>query len=45
MPTDRKEIEPVLGSKMHLIPPSKERANLRSKTPEGFAKAFYLSNP
>ena len=44
-PTDRKEIEPVLGSKMHLIPPSKERANLRSKTPEGFAKAFYLSNP
>lgn len=35
----------VLGSKMHLIPPSPERANIRSATPEGFARAFFRANP
>lgn len=34
----------VLGSKMHLLPPSPERAALRSETPIGFARAFFLAN-
>lgn len=32
------------GSKMHLLPPSPERANLRSATPMGFARAVFNSN-
>ena len=32
------------GSKMHRLPPSKNRANLRSVTPSGFSKAVYLAN-
>lgn len=39
------EVEPVEGSKMHRLPPSEKRAELRSVTPEGFARAFYLANP
>lgn len=35
---------PTLGSKMHLLPPSPERANLRSVTPQGFARAVYQAN-
>lgn len=35
---------PVLGSKMHRLPPSSNRSTLRSLTPTGFAKAFYLAN-
>ena len=37
-------VEPVEGSKMHLIPPSKNRQELRSITPAGFAKAFFKAN-
>lgn len=37
--------EPVLGSKMHRLPPSPERAMLRSITPSGFARAFFEANP
>lgn len=33
------------GSKMHLLPPSPERAALRSVTPAGFARAFFEANP
>jgi site-specific DNA-cytosine methylase len=33
------------GSKMHLLPPSPERAALRSVTPTGFARAFFEANP
>lgn len=33
------------GSKMHLLPPSSERADLRSITPPGFARAFFEANP
>ena len=33
------------GSKMHLLPPSSERAALRSVTPSGFARAFFEANP
>ena len=38
-------VEPTEGSKMHLIPPGPEQKNLRSATPEGFAKAFRMANP
>lgn len=37
-------IEPEQGSKMHTMPPSNERANLRSVTPAGFAQAVYEAN-
>lgn len=43
MPQKRR-VEPVEGSKMHLLPPSKERANLRSMTPMGFARAVFEAN-
>jgi len=39
-----KSVEPTEGSKMHLLPPGPERANLRSATPAGFANAVFLSN-
>jgi len=41
------EPRPVLavdGSKMHLLPPSPERADLRSETPLGFARAVFQAN-
>jgi hypothetical protein len=41
---DRRPVEPTEGSKMHLLPPGPERANLRSATPEGFARAVYAAN-
>ena len=37
-------VEPIEGSRMHLYPPSEDRAMLRSITPTGFAKAFYEAN-
>lgn len=37
-------VEPTEGSKMHLMAPSEERKNLRSATPEGFARAFFKAN-
>ena len=33
------------GSKMHLMPPSPDRAVKRSETPMGFARAFFEANP
>lgn len=41
---ERKAVVPVLGSKMHLLPPSADRATLRSATPVGFARAVYAAN-
>ena len=41
---EKRRVEPVLGSKMHLLPPSADRANLRSRTPAGFAKAVFMAN-
>lgn len=38
-------VEPVEGSKIHRMPPSPERAALRSITPPGFARAFFEANP
>ena len=43
MPPKRR-VEPTEGSKMHLMPPSEERANLRSATPMGFARAVFEAN-
>ena len=41
------ERTPVLaleGSKMHRLPPSADRADLRSETPVGFARAVFAAN-
>jgi hypothetical protein len=35
---------PIEGSKMHKMGPSEDRANLRSETPMGFAKAVFQYN-
>jgi hypothetical protein len=43
MPEKRRQ-EPTQGSRMHLLPPSDERANLRSATPAGFARAVFEAN-
>lgn len=37
-------VYPVHGSKMHKLPPSKDRASRRSVTPQGFARAFFEAN-
>lgn len=37
-------VDPVAGSKMHLLPPTENRKLLRSITPQGFANAFFKSN-
>lgn len=41
---DRKPGVPTLGSMMHRLPPSDDRADLRSKTPLGFAYAVFEAN-
>lgn len=38
-------VEPTEGSRIWLMPPSDERAALRSITPLGFARAFFMANP
>lgn len=43
MPEPR-TVVPVLGSKMHYLPPSDDRKNLRSVTPAGFARAVFEAN-
>lgn len=40
----KKRIAPTEGSKMHLLAPSGERANLRSATPMGFGRAIFQAN-
>jgi len=42
---EKSPVDPVDGSRMHLLGPSPERAALRSVTPEGFARAFFKANP
>lgn len=37
-------VEPVQGSLMHLMPPSADRADKRSETPRGFARAVFEAN-
>ncbi|WP_193376983.1 hypothetical protein [Frigoriglobus tundricola] len=41
---DPRRVAPTLGSKMHLIPPSDDRANLRSAAPRGFSRAVFEAN-
>jgi hypothetical protein len=43
MPPTRR-VPPHEGSKMHLMPPSKDRAQRRSVTPLGFAQAVFEAN-
>lgn len=41
----KRPVEAVEGSRMHRLPPSPDRAALRSVTPAGFARAFFEANP
>ena len=43
MPPKRR-VDPVEGSKMHLMSPSADRADKRSETPRGFAEAVFKAN-
>ena len=40
----KNRVEPTQGSKMHTLPNNSERAEIRSVTPEGFAKAVFKAN-
>lgn len=41
---EKNRVEATAGSKMHLLPPSDNRARLRSETPMGFANAVFAAN-
>lgn len=41
----KKPVEATEGSKLWRLPPSAERATIRSITPPGFARAFFEVNP
>ena len=41
---EKKDVGNQLGSKMHAIPPGPDRAEKRSLTPQGFARAFFQAN-
>lgn len=40
----RRPVPPSEGSRMHKLPPSADRADLRSATPAGFARAVFEAN-
>ena len=40
----KRGVVPILGSKFHTMSKCKDRANIRSKTPSGFAKAVHMYN-
>lgn len=40
----KNRVEPTEGSKMHLMTPGPDRANQRSATPMGFARAVFEAN-
>lgn len=45
MPKPIYETEPEgVDDRLHMLPPSPQRANLRSKTPPGFARAVFEAN-
>jgi hypothetical protein len=44
-PPPKRPVEPTEGSKMNEICDGPKRGLLRSVTPDGFAQAFFLSNP
>ena len=39
--TKRINLDPRIADKIYQMPPSKDRQNLRSKTPVGFAEAVF----
>lgn len=41
----KKSVIPEQKNRIHFMPPSPDRAKLRSITPPGFAKAFFEANP
>ena len=41
---EKSPVAPTLGSMIHLMPPSEDRANLRSATPAGFSRAVFQAN-
>lgn len=41
---EKSEVEPIEGSRMHLLPPSEDRSEKRSVTPKGFANAVFNAN-
>lgn len=41
---EKHRVPPSLGSKIHLMTPSADRADKRSETPEGFAMAVFQAN-
>jgi hypothetical protein len=41
---EKRRVDPVMGSAMWKLPPSDDRADMRSKTPRGFARATFLAN-
>ncbi len=43
MPKPRR-LDPTDGSRMHLVSPGPQRANIRSATPAGFARAVFEAN-
>lgn len=40
----KRPVEPTQGSLMHLMSPSDDRADRRSATPMGFARAVFEAN-
>jgi hypothetical protein len=40
----RRPVKATEGSKMHRLPPTADRADLRSETPAGFALAVFMAN-
>lgn len=41
---EKKRVEATLGSMMHTLPATKDRARIRSTTPMGFANAVFAAN-
>lgn len=41
---EKRPVHPEEGSKIHLMPPSEDRGDKRSGTPEGFARAVFAAN-
>lgn len=41
---EERPVVPIMGSKMHLMTPSDDRARLRSTTPQGFSRATFAAN-
>lgn len=41
---EKRPVEPTEGSRMHLVGPGPRRSDIRSVTPEGFARAVFEAN-